>query len=134
MSSLNRINYYSVLGLLFVLAPIGNLLISFAGSGVENWWEPDFVLYFLKSVPWWDYLWLSLIAVSGFFLISKHKIAGILSIFSLIIVLVVNLTRLIQKDPNSIEYAYLNIFSGFSIVAVLILAWVIYSKIIVSRS
>ncbi len=29
-----------VLAILFILAPLGNIVISFIGSGLQNWYEP----------------------------------------------------------------------------------------------
>ena len=46
------------LAVLFMLAPIGNILISFAGSGVHDWYDPSVFTPFLMSIPALDWVWL----------------------------------------------------------------------------
>lgn len=100
-----------ILALLFIFAPIGNILISFAGSGVQNWYEPSVINAFLQSIPLWDWLWLSLLVLAGILLFRPHKLSWSFAIFTLILVLAINAFRLYSTDNNSIDPNYLRVFS-----------------------
>ncbi len=108
-----------IMAVLFLLAPIGNILISFAGSGVENWYSTGVLLPFLKSVPLLDWLWLSLLFVTGILLFRPHKLTWSLAIFTLLLVLGINAYRLFNVDSNSIDPAFLKAFSVMAILSTL---------------
>ncbi|KHD88818.1 MAG: hypothetical protein OM95_06765 [Bdellovibrio sp. ArHS] len=78
------------LAVLFLLAPLGNLAISFAGSGVPHWYLPPTLFEFLKAVTPLDWVWLGLLFLSGILLFKPHKTSWTLAILSLVFVLVVN--------------------------------------------
>lgn len=115
-----------ILACLFILAPIGNILLSFAGSGVSLWYEPSVIGAFLATIPMLDWLWLSLLVLTGIMLFKPHKLSWSVAIFSLVFVLVINALRLIQHDPNSIAPGFLKVFATLAIlvtVGVLVIAF-----------
>lgn len=107
------------IAILFLIAPLGNLLISFAGSGVQNWHEASVVTAFLSTVPFYDWLWLGLIFLTGLLLFKPHKTSWTLALISLFVVLVINSYRLFSVDQNSIDPAFLKIFSIVSVLVTL---------------
>lgn len=104
---------------LFLLAPFGNILISFAGSGVENWYDLSVILPFINTIPAWDWVWLGLLFVTGLLLFFPHKLSWSLAIASLFLVLSVNAYRLYSVDANSIDPSFLKVFSVLAIVCTL---------------
>lgn len=100
-----------ILAFLFLLAPIGNILISFAGSGVQNWYAPDVMLAFMKTIPAWDWAWLFLLFFTGLLLFKAHKLSWTLAIVSLVLILTINVYRVYFVDTNSIDPHFLRIFS-----------------------
>ena len=107
------------MALLFILAPLGNILISFLGSGLSNWYEPPIFMALLKTVSTFDWIWLSLLFLTGLLLFIQHKLSWTLAIVTLVIVLGINALRLFQADPNSIEPNFLKIFSILAVVTTL---------------
>lgn len=104
------------LALLFMLAPIGNIMISFAGSGVPQWYAPDAFMALLGTIPFFEWIWLGMLLVTGILLLKPHRLSWSIAIFSLVVVLILNAVRVLQMDSTSIDPAYLKVFSGLSIV------------------
>lgn len=125
-SALKKPTGVYLLAVLFLLAPLGNIIISFAGSGVSNWYEPMRFLPLLQSIPVVEWLWLGLLFITGLLLFRPHKLSWSLAIFTLILVLVINALRLYTADANSINLVFLKVFSLFAILctlAVLVIAF-----------
>lgn len=105
-----------LIAILFILAPFGNVLISFAGSGVSDWYNPNVFLPFLSTIPALDWLWLTLLFVTGVLLFRPHKLTWSLAIFTLLLVLLINAYRVYNIDQNSIDPQFLKVFSMLAIV------------------
>ena len=105
-----------LIAILFLLAPIGNILISFAGSGVSEWYSPSVLGPFLRSVPLVDWVWLGLLFLTGILLFRPHKMTWTLAIISLLVVLSINAYRLFHVDQNSIDPTFLKVFSVLAII------------------
>ncbi len=101
---------------LFLLAPIGNLIISFAGSGVYNWYDLGVLLPFLASVPLLDWCWLGLLFITGILLFRPHKLTWTLALVTLSVVLAINAYRLFNVDSNSIDPGFLKVFSVLAMI------------------
>lgn len=100
-----------ILALLFILAPVGNILISFAGAGVTNWYEPGIFFIFLQSIPAFDWVWLGLLVLAGILLFRPHKLSWSFAIVTLFLILCINAYRMFSADPSSITPQYLKVFS-----------------------
>lgn len=107
------------LAVLFLLAPLGNIFISFAGSGLPNWYEPTIFFALLQSVPVLDWLWLALLFITGILLFRPHKLSWSIAIGTLTFVLIMNAFRLYSADTNSIDPHFLKIFSILAIICTL---------------
>jgi hypothetical protein len=105
------------IAILFLLAPFGNLLISFAGSGVKDWYDLGVMIPFLGSVPWLDWCWLGLLFLTGILLFRPHKLTWTLAIVTLLLVLLINVYRLFNVDTNSIDPNFLKVFSVMAIIS-----------------
>jgi hypothetical protein len=108
-----------LIAILFLLAPIGNILISFAGSGVQNWYDTGVLIPFLQTIPMIDWVWLGLLFVTGILLFRPHKTTWSIALFTLCLVLAINAFRLYQADSNSIDPTFLKVFSVLAIVCTL---------------
>ncbi len=104
-----------ILALLFIIAPLGNILISFAGAGVSNWYEPSIFFAFLQSIPVFDWAWLGLLLLTGVLLFRPHKLSWSFAIVTLILILSINAYRMFSADPSSISPQYLKVFSILSL-------------------
>lgn len=89
-----------ILALLFVLAPLGNIVVSFAGSGVANWYYPGQFIELVKTIPLMDWLWLAGIFIAGISLLKRHKSAWFMAVFALLIVLMMNTYRAFTIDET----------------------------------
>ena len=107
------------LAVLFLLAPIGNIFISFAGSGLQNWFEPSVFFALTQSIPLLDWVWLSLLFATGILLFRPHKLSWSIAIVTLIVVLLMNAFRLYSADTNSIDPMFLKVFSVLAILCTL---------------
>ncbi len=107
------------MAIMFILAPLGNILISFLGSGLTNWYEPPIFIALLKTISTFDWVWLGLLMFTGVLLFIQHKLSWTVAIITLVLVLGINAIRLFQADPNSIEPHFLKIFSILAVVTTL---------------
>lgn len=107
------------LAVLFLLAPIGNIFISFAGSGVANWYDPSVFIPFMQTIPGLDWAWLGLLFVTGLLLFKAHKLSWTIAILTLLLVLSINIYRVYFVDTNSIAPHFLKIFSVIAVLCTL---------------
>lgn len=108
-----------LLAILFLLAPIGNVIISFAGSGVSNWYDLSVLTVFLQSIPALEWIWLTLLFITGVLLFRPHKLSWSVAIFTLLVILSLNAYRLYNIDTNSIDPVFLKVFSLLAIICTL---------------
>lgn len=118
-SALKKPTGVYIIAVLFLLAPIGNILISFAGSGIKNWYDFSVMYPFLQSIPAMDWVWLGLLFVTGILLFRPHKLSWSMAIFTLLLVLSINAYRLFNIDSNSIDPIFLKVFSILAIICTL---------------
>lgn len=118
-SALKKPTGVYIIATLFLLAPFGNILISFAGSQVHNWYDLSVLGPFLQSIPALDWIWLGLLFVTGLLLFRPHKLSWSLAIFTLLLVLSINAYRLYHIDGNSIDPVFLKVFSLLAIICTL---------------
>lgn len=100
-----------IIAVLFLLAPLGNILISFAGSGVSGWYDPAIFTSLLDTIPPLEWVWLGLLFLSGILLFRPHKLSWSLAIFTLLLILCINIYRMYSGDQSSIDLRYLKVFS-----------------------
>ncbi|WP_413291476.1 PilZ domain-containing protein [Bdellovibrio sp. HCB337] len=115
-----------ILALLFMLAPLGNIIVSFAGSGVPNWYYPGEFVELIKTIPVMDWLWLGGIFVAGLALLARHKSAWLIAVFSLLIVLAMNTYRAFTIDETVLNPEFVRVQILISILvtfSVLIIAF-----------
>lgn len=109
-----------ILAVLFILAPLGNILISFAGSGILNWYEPSIFVSLLQTIPSFEWLWLCLLVMTGALLLRAHKLSWSFAIVTLLIILGINFYRMfVSIDSNSIDPQYLKVFSILALLCTL---------------
>lgn len=89
-----------ILALLFMVAPLGNIFLSLAGSGVDQWYEFDILKQLLLSIPFADWLWLGGVFIAGCTLLMRHKSAWMLAVLVLGLVLVMNTYRAFTLDDS----------------------------------
>ena len=108
-----------ILAVLFLAAPFGNIIISFAGAGIRNWYEPALFFPMLQSIYSPEWVWLGLLFITGVLLFRPHKLSWSVAIFSLLIVLGINAFRLYTLDTTSIDPLFLKVFSLLAIICTL---------------
>ncbi len=115
-----------ILALLFMLAPLGNIIISFAGSGVANWYHPKEFIELVKTIPVVDWLWLTGIFIAGVSLLKVHKSAWLIAVIVLLVVLAVNTYRVFSIDETILNPEFVRVQILISILvtfSVLIIAF-----------
>lgn len=100
-----------ILAVLFIIAPLGNILISFAGAGISNWYEPSIFTAFVQSIPGFEWTWLGLLFLTGVLLFRPHKLSWSFAIVTLVLILCLNVYRMYSDVDNSITPQYLKVFS-----------------------
>lgn len=100
-----------ILAVLFIIAPLGNILISFAGAGISNWYEPSIFTAFVQSIPGFEWTWLGLLFLAGVLLFRPHKLSWSFAIVTLVLILCLNIYRMYTAGENSISPQYLKVFS-----------------------
>jgi lysylphosphatidylglycerol synthetase-like protein (DUF2156 family) len=89
-----------ILAFIFMLAPIGNILLSLAGSGIEGWYQPANLAQLVSTIPIGDWAWLAGIFIAGGTLLFRHKSAWMVAVVALLIVLCMNTYRAFTLDEN----------------------------------
>lgn len=115
-----------ILALLFLVAPLGNIIISFAGSGVARWYYPREFFELLKTIPAADWLWLGGIFAAGLSLLGRHKSSWLLAVVSLLGVLAMNSYRAFTIDETVLNPEFVRVQILISILvtfSVLIIAF-----------
>jgi hypothetical protein len=87
-----------LVALVFVLAPVANILVSFARSGMPGWYHPHAFFALVRTIPAADWLWLAGTFLAGAALLRRHKSAWLLAVASLVVVLLFNTWRALQLD------------------------------------
>jgi hypothetical protein len=103
VSDLKRPIGIYILALLFILAPIGNIFVSFAGSGVEGWYRPEVFSELMQTIPVPDWIWLAGIFFAGIALFLRHKSAWMIAVVALLLILVMNTVRAFNVDESSLN-------------------------------
>lgn len=98
-----------ILALLFMLAPLGNIILSFAGSGVDNWYYPREFFELMQTIPVMDWLWLGGIFISGAALLARHKSAWLVAVVALLLVLVMNTYRAFTIDETILNPEFVRV-------------------------
>lgn len=99
-----------ILAVLFILAPFGNILISFATSGVPGWYHRDVFFSLLGTIHWLDRLWLCLVALTGLLLLKAHKTSWAAAILTLTLVLAVNVYRIFYPPGTQFDYSQVHMW------------------------
>ena len=107
-----------LLALFFILAPVGNILISYMLSGLGSWREPWQIIGLLQNISALDWAWLCLVFITGVSLLIAHKTAWTLALTSLVIVLAINGYRAVNP-PAGVNLDYLYYQLGLSSVVTL---------------
>ena len=96
-----------IISLLFILAPIGNIMISFYGVGSDEWTKPAVFIGWLSTVDSWDWFWLILTFMTGVLLFIQHKTAWLIAVINLLLILSVNIYRwMTTGELIDVEYSY----------------------------
>jgi hypothetical protein len=96
-----------LLALFFILAPVGNILISYILSGLGSWRQPWLIIGLLQNISALDWAWLLLVFITGVSLLIAHKTAWTLALISLISVLAINGYRAVNPPAGAnLDYLY----------------------------
>ncbi|MFN3455376.1 MAG: hypothetical protein ACK41T_10495 [Pseudobdellovibrio sp.] len=76
-----------------------------------------FFVSLLKTMSFVDWIWLTMLFVSGVLLLIQHKMAWVLSMSSLVLVLAINASRFWFGETTSIDPQYYKMFSILSLLS-----------------
>ena len=109
-----------ILSILFILAPLGNIVISFYGVGSTEWTNPAVFFNWLSTVDSLDWFWLILTFSTGVLLFIQHKTAWLVAIINLILILSVNMYRWATTgELIDVEFSYFHNQIAFSLLVTL---------------
>lgn len=103
-----------ILAVLFLLAPIGNILFTLSTSNIQNWYSPAVLIDLLRSLHVFDVITSLLLFISGLLLFKAHKTAWTLSLVSLTLILGLNTYRIFNPPPG-FETDLSTMHLGFSV-------------------
>lgn len=118
--SLKKPIILQILAILFIVAPLGNILISFYGVGSSDWTKPAVFLSWASTIDILDWFWLLLTFSTGILLFIQHKTAWLMAMINLMLILSVNIYRWATTgELIDVEYSYFQTQIAFSILATL---------------
>jgi hypothetical protein len=109
-----------ILGIIFLLALVGNIIFSLSISGEPSWYYPHTIFSLMKSIHWLDWLWLGLLALVGLLLFNNHKTSWAMAIFALSMIIGINIYRFISPPFGQENYSDLYMISSFLATAVIL--------------
>ncbi len=113
----------TLLALIFIFAPIGNLIVNAMWSGTPHWYEPTVFMQMLRTIPQVDWLWLGLVELSGFLLLKPHKTTWVAASLCLNLVLLVNIYRVFCGPEQGTNFGmFYSIISFAGVISVFLFA------------
>lgn len=110
-----------ILGICFILAPIGNVFVSLYTAGYWKYLSLSLFGKAVQSIPMIDIVWMILICISGFALFIKHKLTWSLAIFTLAAITILNIYKILFQ-PHQSELTHIhhivNIFATLSVLTI----------------
>lgn len=100
------------LAVCFILAPIGNILLSLSVSGVGDWMQPDRFSYYMSLIPASDWFWFGLVFLSGFALFRPHKLTWSFAMLTLLIVLMIHVYKAVYVRHATSIYQDVHFYSA----------------------
>lgn len=82
-----------LIGACFLLAPLGNLILSLKMIGNSGWYLPSQWYYWSLRLEPSEYLWIFLTMVAGGSLMIRHKLSWLVAISALMVVSVISIIR-----------------------------------------
>ena len=109
------IGVYGV-ALLFVVAPLANIVVSFAGAGVNQWYRPAQFFALVWTIALVDWIWIAGTIISGVALFLRHKSTWLIAVTSLVIVLLWNGYRALKLEPTATDAEFVRVQIIFAVV------------------
>ena len=95
------------LGFLFLIAPFGNIAVSLYALGVDSWYSPLVWAQALPQMTGFSQLWLSLVFISGVLILMQVKLAWAIAIFSMAVVLALNIFNITSAlSPQIYDFGF----------------------------
>lgn len=102
-----------ILGICFLFAPLGNLILTALASGIQDWYLPQVFSLLISDIPLMDWIWFGLVMMSGLALLKPHKLSWSLAIFTMAVVLLINVYKIALGGLNlSLPLQKLQVFSS----------------------
>lgn len=105
------------LGYAFLIAPLGNLLLSLLSHQDEAGLNSERAIELFANIPLEDWAWLFLLFLSGVLLLMRHKTAWLIAVLSLLTVVLLNVTSLLEGEGRTFFSAAQEVQVLFSIFA-----------------
>lgn len=124
--SLKKPILLKILAILFIFAPLGNVVLSILIQGRFEAFEPTQFINLVMEIPAADLIWLGLLSFTGLLLYVQHKTSWALAVITLFITLGMNFYHYLDLDsaPDSSAIVLTQIF--FSVFATLTVLMVIF--------
>jgi hypothetical protein len=120
LQNLRKSLFLQLVAVSFMLAPLGNIMISFFGTGRTDWTHPQVFILWMKTIPSFDWFWLILTFVTGVLLLIQHKTSWAMAIFNLGLIMTVTVYRWFTTgELIDVDYSY---FQAQTAVSVLVTA------------
>lgn len=95
------------LGILFLLAPGGNVAVSLYALGVDQWYSPLAWVQVIPEMTVFSQVWLILVFLSGILILLRHKLAWAIAIFVMAIVLALNIFNITSAlSPQIYDFGF----------------------------
>ncbi len=124
---LKRSLFLHIVAFSFIFAPLGNIIISFYGTGRTDWTHPQVFILWLQTIPSFDWFWLILTFVTGILLLVQHKTSWAMAVFNLFLILFVTIYRWFTTgELIDVDYAYFQAQTAVSVLITLLGCGVIF--------
>jgi hypothetical protein len=112
-----------LLGVLFLLAPFGNLAFTLKSMDVADWYQPKSLWIWSSYIARRDWIWISLIFFAGVNLLRARRTAWSMAVFTLVVVSVFNFVTAFKSHGVWSISSPLTLISLFCTLSILLIMY-----------
>lgn len=109
-----------IIGLTFIISPIGNIIYSLIHNGIENWYSPFVWFQLFKIMSYWDLLISLLTLLAGVALFYQRKISWFFAICVVGLIMIYNFISPLPILKNEMNFNFLLLLGNITILLILI--------------
>lgn len=101
-----------IIGLIFLLSPLANILFSLYSSGESAWYILSNAMASIQGIYWFEWIWLSLLSLVGVLLLKNHRTSWLMAMFALTLIIFLNIYRFFYPPAGQANFADIYLVSS----------------------